>query len=64
MSKAADEETVKALLYERSGYEARLAQADTDEEKAAQKENIAAVNKSLKHYGHEAKAPSQRAEKR
>jgi hypothetical protein len=67
MTKADDAETVKALLYERTGYEARLAvakEANADEEVAVQKENIAAVNKSLKAHGHEAAAPAKRAETR
>jgi hypothetical protein len=61
MTKADD---IKALLYERSGYEAKLANAKTDEAKAEQKANIAAVNASLKAFGYEAKAPAKRAEKR
>jgi hypothetical protein len=67
MTKAEDAETVKALLYERQGYENRLAfakEAENDDEVAVQKANIAAVNASLKHFGHEAKAPAKAAETR
>lgn len=50
-------------MTELAGYEFRLGQAETDEDKAAQRENIRAVKASLKAFGAEAAPPSKRAEK-
>ena len=63
----ADERYIKELLYEREGYQRRLATAEEaeDEEMATeQKGNIAAVNAVLKQLGHGAASPAKRAETR
>lgn len=64
MSDELHKQNIEALLYERSGYETRLAQAEDDATKEEQKANIAAVNVQLNRLGYKLDATAKAAEKK
>ena len=64
MSDELRKQNLEALIYERAGYEARLAQAEDAATKEEQKANIAAVNVQLNRLGYKLDVAARAAEKK